>query len=73
MTTLRNTIQNFNFVDPNQTRKAHETIMLDVNREVRYIGTKYNVLIDPLYFQFEKFILTLENQLTRHFRRNIEL
>ena len=49
-TPLRNTIQNVNFVDPVQTRRAHETLMNDVNREARYISNICGVQIDPLYF-----------------------
>ena len=45
-TTLWNIIQNVNFVDPMQTRKAHEALMYDTNKEGRYIGTKYSVQID---------------------------
>ena len=72
-TALRNTVQNVNFADPFQTRRAHETLMHDVKRKVRYIDTKYSMQIDPLYFESDKFIPTLENhfldiveQLLRH-------
>ena len=35
--------------------------MCDVNREVKYIGTKYSVWINPFVFEWDKFIPTLEN------------
>ena len=34
--------------------------MCDINGEARYISTKYSVWIDPLYFEWDKFIPTLE-------------
>ena len=36
-TALWNTIWNVNFVDPTQIKKAHEGLMCETNREVRYI------------------------------------
>ena len=39
---------------------SHEALMHDVNRDARYIGTKYSVQIGPLYFEWDKFIPTLE-------------
>ena len=53
---LRNTIQNVNFADPIQCRRAHESLMHDVNRHTRYIDTKYSMQIDPLYFERDEFI-----------------
>ena len=38
-----NIIQNVNLVNPIQIRRVHEVIMCDVNREVRYVSTKYRV------------------------------
>ena len=43
-----------------QTKKAHETLMCEVNREAKYISTKYSIWIDPLYFEWNRFIPTLE-------------
>ena len=57
-TALINTIHNINFADPVQTRRAHETLMHDVNREAQYISNKYSMQIDPLYFEWDKFIPT---------------
>ena len=48
-------------MDPVQSRRAHETLMHNVNREVRYISYKYSMQIYPLYFEGDKFILMLEN------------
>ena len=42
--------------------------MHDVNREVRYISSKYIVQIDPLYVEWNKLIPTLEN----HFPDSLE-
>ena len=42
-TALQNTVLNVNFVDPSQTRKAHEALMYEANREAKYISTKYRV------------------------------
>ena len=52
--------KNVNFVDPTQTRKAYEVLMCDANHEAQYTSTKYILWIDPLYFQVDKFIPTLE-------------
>ena len=49
-----------NFVDPIETRKAHEALVYDVNREMRYISTKYSVQIGTLYFEWDKLISTLD-------------
>ena len=57
-TALWNTIQNVNFWHPAQTRKAHEALMCETNREAKYSSTQW---IDPLYFGWDKSILTLEN------------
>ena len=35
------------FADPVQIRRVHEDLMNDLNREARYIGTKYGMCIDP--------------------------
>ena len=50
-TELRNTVQIINFMDSTQTRKEHEALMYDVNKEARYIGPKYNMQIDLLYIE----------------------
>ena len=42
---------------------VHEVLMYDVNKEARYIGTKYSVQVDPLYFEWDKLIPTLEKHL----------
>ena len=47
-------------MDPIQTRRAHEALMHNVNREERYIGTKYCMQIDTLYFERDRSIPTLE-------------
>ena len=60
ITALRNIIHNVNFVDPTQIRKAHEVLMSDDNKEVRYTGTKNSLQMDPLYFEWDKFVPTLE-------------
>ena len=60
-TALWYTIQNVNFADPTETRKAHEALMCDAYRETKYIGTKYSVWIDPLYLGWDKFISVAEN------------
>ena len=41
----------------------------EVNREVRCIGTKYSVKMKPMYFEWEKFIPTLE----KHFQDILEV
>ena len=44
--------------------KAHEVLMYEANREARYISTKSSIQIDPLYFEWDKCIPTLE----KHFQ-----
>ena len=34
--------------------------MCDVNKEARYINSKYSMQVDTLYFEWDKFIQTLE-------------
>ena len=52
---IMKTIQNINFVDALQTWRMHE-----VNGEVRCIGIKYSVKMESKYFEWGKFIPTLE-------------
>ena len=47
-------------MDPTQTRKAHEVLMCEANREATFISAIYSIWIDPLYFMWDKFIPTLE-------------
>ena len=41
--------------------RVSEALMHGVNREVMYIGTKYSIQIDPIYFDWDTFIPTLES------------
>ena len=43
-----------------QAGKAYEVLICKAYRETRYISTKCSIWIDPLYFEWEKFIPTLE-------------
>ena len=58
--TLCQAILNINIADPIQTKRAHNDLMHEVNREAIYIGIKYSVKMEPMYFEWDKFIPTLE-------------
>ena len=59
---LRNCIKDINFPDPVQIRRIHGDILNEVSCKAGYISSKYNVQINPLYFEWNKFIPTLERQ-----------
>ena len=61
--TLRNCIKDINFTDPVQMRRVHRDLMNEANSEYQYISNRYNIEIDPLHFEWDKFIPTLERQL----------
>ena len=43
-----------------QTRREHDALMHDVNGGAKFTSCKYSVQIDPLYFEWDRFIPTLE-------------
>ena len=49
-------------MDPVQTVRAYGKLMNEVSSEAQYISSKYNVPIEPLYLEWDKFIPTLERQ-----------
>ena len=56
---ITKTIQNINFVNPFKTRREHEALMHEVNREVRCIDMKYSVKIESIFCKWDKFIPTV--------------
>ena len=69
----KRTIQNINFVDAIQIRRAHEALMHEVHREVRCIGTKYSVKMGTYVFQVEQAHSNIREALSRYSRGDIEL
>ena len=59
-TPLQNSLLNVNFLDPAITTKAHAALMCETNRKAKYISTKCSIQIEPLYFEWDKFISMLE-------------
>ena len=59
---LRNCIKDIHFADTLKTRRVHGDLMNDISRKVQYIGSKYNVPVEPLYFEWDKLTSTLERQ-----------
>ena len=57
---LQKTIQHIYFADPIQTKRVLEALMYEVESEVRCLGTKYSVKMEPMYFEWDKFISTLK-------------
>ena len=53
-------VHHINFKDPIQIRRTHEALIHKVNRDAICIGTKYSVKIEPMHFEWEEFIPTLE-------------
>ena len=51
-----------NFADPVNTRKAHEELINQVRHEAICISSKYKVHREPLQFEWDRFIHTLENE-----------
>ena len=51
-----------NFVDPVNTRKIHEEIVNQVRNGAIHISNKYTVQTEPLQFQWDMFIPTLEDE-----------
>ena len=59
---LRNCIKDINFTYPVEIRKVHGDLMNEVSSIPQYISNKYNVGINPLYFEWFEFIPMLERQ-----------
>ena len=49
-----------NFADSADIRKAHKSLMSQVGTESTHIGNKYKIQIEPVQFQWDKFLPTLE-------------
>ena len=49
-----------NFADPANIRKVHKTLMNDVRNETTYISNKYKIKIEPIQFEWDKSLPTLE-------------
>ena len=47
-------------MDPTETRRAHEALICEANREASYVSTKYSIQVGPLFFEWDKSIPKLE-------------
>ena len=45
---LSHGVKHITFVDPFKVRRAHETLMHKVNRDMICIGIKYSVKVEPM-------------------------
>ena len=50
------------FTDPVNTRRVHKELMNKVRNEAIHISNKYKVQIEPLHFEWDRFIPTLEKK-----------
>ena len=61
---LRHCIKDINSMDTVQMRRVYGELMNEVSSKAQYISSEYNMQIDSLYFEWDKFIPTLERQFT---------
>ena len=59
---LSSCIGDINFMDPVNTRKEHEELMNQVRNGAICIINKYKVQIEPLHFEWDRFIPPLEKE-----------
>ena len=57
---LNSCVGGINFVDPANIRKAPEKLMTQVCTEAIHVSNKYNIQIEPIEFEWDKFLPTLE-------------
>ena len=55
-----------NFADPAYIRKAHEELMTQVRTEAIPISYKYKIKIEPIQFEWDRFLPTLKKGFSRH-------
>ena len=55
-------MKNINIADPVQRRRVHVDLMNEVNCEAIFHSNKYNVQINSLYFEWDRFIAKIERQ-----------
>ena len=53
-------IGTINFMDPANTKQAYGILVNAVRNEAPYISNKYKILIDPMQYEWDKFLSTLE-------------
>ena len=59
-TMLNSHMGGIKFADPVNTRKAHKELVIQVRPTAIYISNKYTVQLEPLHFEWDRFIPTLE-------------
>ena len=59
---LRNCVKDINLADPVQMKRVLRDLMIEVSYKAQNISSNHIVQINPLYFEWDKFILTLERQ-----------
>ena len=57
---LSSHVGSINFADPANIRKAYEEIMTWVRSETIHISNKYKIQIEPIQFELDKLLPTLE-------------
>ena len=62
-TALMDNVKIINFADPIQNKNQQEVLMHNANKESIYISSKYSLQVDPLHFEWVKFIPALEKHL----------
>ena len=57
---LRSCVGSIKFVHPANIRKAHKELMMQIRTEAIHIVIKYKIQIEPIQFEWDKFLPTLE-------------
>ena len=65
---LSNHVGGITFVNPVNTRKAHVELMNQVRNKAMDNSNKYEVQIEPLYFEWNRFIPMLVKGIPRHIK-----
>ena len=60
---LSSHVHRINFADPANMRKAQKQLMIQVRTEAMHFNNKYKIPIEPIQFEWDRFLPTLENDL----------
>ena len=53
-------MDSINFTDPANIRQAHKALMSEARKKAIYISNIYRIQIEPILFEWDKFLPTLE-------------
>ena len=63
---MQNNVGSINFTDPANIRQVHKALMSEVRKEAIYISNKYKIQIEPIQFEWDKFLPTLKKGFLIH-------